>query len=280
MTSNQVNLSNPILYKISHKEFTGNFHFPIHSHKLAELYLINQGSCHMNIANQDYQFKKGDCVILSPFVLHSLYLKDNENCDVIQIHFDLYHFPSCFVNHHSEPILSYQHFLNTAPSFYQPQLNNQERLFLSELSQTKEGDQLLHFQRELEFYLFLSKHLTQTKQLVKVEQSTKYQYVQSVMHYIELHYGNPITLETISKELNVSDHYLNKLFKSYTGTTIKHYLTLYRLNRSIEWMSESDRSLTFIAQEVGFHDLQHYSKTFQKYFNTSPRDFRQLLRKY
>ncbi|HFI0119805.1 TPA: helix-turn-helix domain-containing protein [Streptococcus suis] len=280
MTTNQLNLSNPILYKVSHKEFTGNFHFPIHSHKLAELYLINHGSCHMNIANQVYQFKKGDCVILSPFVLHSLYLADDENCDVIQIHFDLYHFPTSFISQQTEPILSYQHFLNKAPSFYQPTLTKQEKLFLSDLTPANENNQLLHFQQELEFCLFLSKHLTQTRKMAKVEQTSKYHYVQSVMHYIELHYGNPITLDTISKHLNVSDHYLNKLFKSYTGTTIKHYLTLYRLNRSIEWMSESDKSLTFIAQEVGFHDLQHYSKTFLKYFNTSPRDFRQLLRKY
>ncbi|HEL1585650.1 TPA: helix-turn-helix domain-containing protein [Streptococcus suis] len=278
MVENSIHLSQQILYKRSHKTFAKGYHFPIHAHRLSELYLILEGSCQMDLANKTYQFQAGDCVILAPFVIHSLTIPKEDTCTVIQLHFDLYHFPHFLVGQDRQnPFEMIDLFKDTnSHLLFQP--TEEEAAYLLQSGRLPLPPDLYESSlQQLEFTVFLTKILYRIKREPEGRPELGSRYVQNTLEYIHHHFSNQLLLATIAKELNITPHYLNKLFKAETGTTIKHYLTLYRLNRSVELMSRTKKSLTFIAQEVGFNDVQHYSKTFRKYFNTSPRQFRQLM---
>lgn len=75
--------------------------------------------------------------------------------------------------------------------------------------------------------------------------------------------------EDIAKELQISVRYLSTLFKKYMNITLSNYINIYRINKSIELM-QSDKSLTEIAQLVGFKDSQHYSKLFMTIIGETP----------
>ena len=79
--------------------------------------------------------------------------------------------------------------------------------------------------------------------------------------------------EDIAKELQISVRYLSTLFKKYMNITLSNYINIYRINKSIELM-QSDKSLTEIAQLVGFKDFQHYSKLFMTIIGETPSSYR------
>ena len=91
------------------------------------------------------------------------------------------------------------------------------------------------------------------------------------MNYIQTHYATKILQEDIAQQLHISVRYLSKLFKSYMGVTLSNYINIYRINRSIELMQDTNLTLTEIALQVGFKDSQHYSQSlWEALFNATP----------
>ena len=56
--------------------------------------------------------------------------------------------------------------------------------------------------------------------------------------------------------------------------TLSNYINIYRINKSIDLMQDTDKSLTEIAQMVGLKDSQHYSKLFMTVIGESPSSYR------
>jgi len=97
------------------------------------------------------------------------------------------------------------------------------------------------------------------------------------LNYIQTHYATKILQEDIAQQLHISVRYLSKLFKSYMGVTLSNYINIYRINRSIELMQDTNLTLTEIALQVGFKDSQHYSKVFGSVINATPSQYRKTF---
>ncbi|MCI8628473.1 MAG: helix-turn-helix transcriptional regulator [Firmicutes bacterium] len=65
-----------------------------------------------------------------------------------------------------------------------------------------------------------------------------------------------------------------KLFRSYINQTPNAYLISYRLNQSIKLLCNTDKSISDIAFDVGFHGASYYSETFRKWFGISPTKYK------
>lgn len=57
------------------------------------------------------------------------------------------------------------------------------------------------------------------------------------------------------------------------------YVIEYRIQRSIELLQLSERSITEIAYEVGFNSTSYYINQFRKTMNSTPLRFRRELNK-
>ena len=66
-----------------------------------------------------------------------------------------------------------------------------------------------------------------------------------------------------------------RIFKRLYGTTPFQYLVHYRLTRSVYYLSETDKSISQIAQSVGFCSSSYYTKCFRSEYNCTPLKFRQ-----
>jgi two-component system response regulator YesN len=98
------------------------------------------------------------------------------------------------------------------------------------------------------------------------------------LEIVEDKYMESLSIQQISKELNVSPNYLSSLFKKEIGMNFVEYLTQYRLRKSIELMNDSSLKLYEIAGKVGYEDENYYSKVFRKYYHMSPSEFRGIQR--
>ncbi|PWJ42578.1 AraC family transcriptional regulator [Sediminitomix flava] len=82
----------------------------------------------------------------------------------------------------------------------------------------------------------------------------------------------------LAKAVNLSLRKLQRQFKQVFGMTVTDYIQKKRMENAIEMLSNGKSSITDIAMKLGFASVGHFSSTFKKYFQLTPRAYQQKLR--
>jgi AraC-type DNA-binding domain-containing proteins len=98
--------------------------------------------------------------------------------------------------------------------------------------------------------------------------------VDSVITYINEHFAEPLTIESIGREFGISISHLSREYKRYTGFPLGHYLICTRIENAKLLLQRSDMSIEFIGEAVGFNDNAHFVQIFKKYEGMTPLKFR------
>lgn len=96
------------------------------------------------------------------------------------------------------------------------------------------------------------------------------------LDYINAHYAEPIGLEQIADLLNIDKAHCCRLFKQAVGMPFLQYLHRLRVYHAERLLSETDCSVSEIADRVGFCSAAYFAETFKKIHAHSPRDHRRL----
>lgn len=120
------------------------------------------------------------------------------------------------------------------------------------------------------------------KQLnIQEENQRENAYYQKALAYIHENYQKNINITEIADAIGISYVYLNKIFKTYHGSDTKliDYLNLIRINKSAELLQQTDASIAVIAEQVGYNNVQSFSRFFKKYKSMTPGEWRKKYRK-
>lgn len=96
------------------------------------------------------------------------------------------------------------------------------------------------------------------------------------LEYINAHYAEPIALEQISALLNIDKAHCCRLFKKAVGMPFLQYLHRLRIYRTEQLLTETDLSVSEIADRVGFCSAAYFAETFKKVHSHTPREHRRL----
>ena len=94
--------------------------------------------------------------------------------------------------------------------------------------------------------------------------------------YIEQHYAEPITLNTIAELVQLNPIYFSSLFKRETGKNFTEYLTEYRVKIAKEMLRSTNKNVNEIADALGYADARYFSKVFKKEVGVKPTDYRKI----
>jgi AraC-like DNA-binding protein len=97
----------------------------------------------------------------------------------------------------------------------------------------------------------------------------------AVRRYIDLHFKEPLTLELLAQEAHMNKFYLSHAFKREYGISPISYMISRRINESKYLLTETDLSMSQIAQLLGFSSLSYFSQVFHKTQGISAMEFRQ-----
>lgn len=95
-----------------------------------------------------------------------------------------------------------------------------------------------------------------------------------VVAYISEHYCEKIYVEKLADMINVSPDYFTKMFKDSIGKTPIEYINGLRINKSMQMLFETKKSMADIANEIGFCNPNYFHKIFKQYINESPLAYR------
>lgn len=93
--------------------------------------------------------------------------------------------------------------------------------------------------------------------------------------YINANYHKEISLDEVSREVDISPYYFSKIFKDETGENFIEYVTGIRMEKAKELLVSSGLSMKEICAKIGYSDPNYFSRTFKKNVGVTPTEYKE-----
>lgn len=100
--------------------------------------------------------------------------------------------------------------------------------------------------------------------------------VSDILHYLNRHVNEPVTLDSLCERFYISKHHLNKVFRRATGTTVFDYLLHKRVILAQELLI-GGMSAQEAAACAGFGDYSSFYRSYRRILGHSPLKDRGVL---
>lgn len=101
--------------------------------------------------------------------------------------------------------------------------------------------------------------------------------VESIIQYIDNNLSHNFTLEELAEMAHLHPTHFIRQFKKLTGTTPIKYITAKRMYYAWAKLAHTSMSVAEIMTHIGYSDHAHFSRTFKKYYEISPRQYRKEM---
>lgn len=112
------------------------------------------------------------------------------------------------------------------------------------------------------------------KAAVPSRQAQNLAILKDMLQFIQGNFSQKLTLEDIAASGGVCKSTCCALFRQYLKQSPLSYVTVCRLNKSVELMDTTDLTFSEISGRVGFSGSSYYSETFRRVFGLSPSEYR------
>ena len=98
--------------------------------------------------------------------------------------------------------------------------------------------------------------------------------IKSTTEYIEGNILEPLNLDNISENVNISKFHLLRIWKGATSTGLMEYVRRRRIALSLGDLIHDHNSIEFISSKYSFGCERTYNRVFKEEFNTTPAKWR------
>lgn len=100
-----------------------------------------------------------------------------------------------------------------------------------------------------------------------------------IQRYLDTHYSEPLTLQSISQALNVSEYYLAHVFKDETGMPPMQYVMKRRMGEAQTLLMDTNLPIAEISEQIGYGNPWNFSTAFSRCVGMSPSQYRKSFKK-
>ncbi len=240
----------------------GALHPHWHEH-LEILYFLHSG-CVFSLDGKSFEVEKGDIVVVNSNEIHSFVSKEPVP------HLFMLIWPEFFQDVDFENIILKSHIKND--EFVKECILK----MYDEYYKKREG-----YDMQIKGHAyFLMTHLLRgyTKERISEYEislkKAKIKRIAVILEYISAHYQENITTAEIAKMCYLSESYLCRFFKRSIGKSVTSYINEMRVEKAAVLLLNTDESVTDIAMNVGFSDLNYFSRIFKRIKGKSPKEFK------
>ncbi len=257
-----------------------SFYQLLHQHKELQISQIISGEGTLIVGDTVNSYKEGDIVILGGDLPHVFKTESGENVisHMITIFFTKESFgPEFFYTEELKYLLS---FFEKANNGFRIRSRQQQVILLFE--------QLFNATKLDRFILFLqimkTINLSKFEYLSNSNSEKKYNDIEgrrmsAVFEFTMNNFRNEISLARIAQEATMTKNAFCKYFKKRTNKTYTTFLNELRIEEACRIIqSQTDQSITEIAELSGFNNISNFNRKFKQLKNKTPRDYRKELR--
>ncbi len=244
--------------------------YQIHCHKEYEIYYFLEGDVDYLVEGKLYHPTPHSILLLSPLVFHGVKVKSARPYKRITLHLN----PN-LLNTERRPLLLAAFPNNEKHSakevYYENTGSYQFQSFFEALAALSDQSEIIRNQLLPTYVEAILAQLTvmcQTLSSVQVEPSTS-GVITDIIAYLNQNLTDHITLDRLSKHFGISKHYLNRVFRKATGTTIGDYL-IYKRVIYAQQLLINGASAAEAAAQSGFRDYSVFYRAYRKHIGHAP----------
>ena len=117
----------------------------------------------------------------------------------------------------------------------------------------------------------------ETEKLASRKKSTRvemYQRIHYAKDFIDSNYTQDLSLSDIAKTALLSENHLLRCFKQVFGVSPFKYISLLRIQEASRQLSNSDKTISEIAMDVGYSSMSNFSHYFKSIMGASPTQYK------
>ncbi|MFC4598138.1 helix-turn-helix domain-containing protein [Cohnella hongkongensis] len=99
--------------------------------------------------------------------------------------------------------------------------------------------------------------------------------IRQAVDYLQAHYMDELTLETVCERVHMSGAYFSRLFQRETGVTFTAYLTRLRLQEAKRLLQHTELPVYEIAERSGYRNTRYFMKLFKETVGHTPTEYRE-----
>lgn len=261
-------------YHIAHRTEICNTRIPPHVHDGVEFYLSLSPLPNILLGNQVMTAEPGTLILIPPFCVHRLFDRTDELYDRY-----ILSLKSAWLNHlfpqKKEPypyLRDAGHPLLLFPSgsrLYAMQNTLDELLTFQGNCTFSSIKCLMEFMAQVDVLV----HLQDSENGKRLRISTTQQTVTDMIHYLDEHIGESISLSDLSRQFTYNPDYISRIFKKHTNTTVSGYIVLRKMARARQLLSEG-HTVTQVQLMTGYSSYAHFARTFKEQVGIPPAAYR------
>ena len=105
-----------------------------------------------------------------------------------------------------------------------------------------------------------------------------YEDILQIQAWLQQHYNEPLNIEQLAKQFDLSTRSLNRRFKDASQQTPKQYIQQLRIDAAKELLRQTNLTIGDISGHVGYLDVSYFSEIFKKEIGYTPKAYRLSVR--
>lgn len=249
-------------------------------HEYYQIVFILSGEGKIFVEGVEHEVKVNDLYIFKPNVKHAIHASLTKNLNTAEVKF--------FSNNITNTAR-----LNQLEYLVKENNGRIRNTFISIIDEVKESDiytetVINHLLNQLIIFLTRQKYRDAEDRLNSLSPPLKIctetiqtgkqgDTLDSIVEYINKEYSKEIKLNDLAEMIYLSPVYFCSVFKERYGVSPIQYLQKVRLENAKNMLSNSDESVTKIAEKVGFQSVHYFSRFFKNKEGVTPNKYRRRL---
>ncbi|MDD2969006.1 MAG: AraC family transcriptional regulator [Lachnospiraceae bacterium] len=243
----------------------GNYQVVKHWHNTVELFLVFEGNIDFYINSVYYPISKNQFILVNSNEIHSIDAPRENLTIVLQIP------QETFEAYREEEYILFKSTRYEEDSELISLIRNMYRIYADK----KYGYELevkSYFYKLL--YILITKYKEKDIDKERIRQNRQLEKLSHITEFIQEHYQDDITLESVASKFGFSPTYLSRIFQKYAKINYKSYLLDVRVQHGFKELMNTEKSVSEIAENNGFPDSRSFSKAFCKRYGVLPSVYR------
>ncbi len=262
--------------EIHHYKDSEELTVDIHNHDFYEILFFISGSVSYKIESRVYLPQAGDILLVSPFELHNPTVDPSQTYERIVLWIAKSYLDQ-FIGDYADLTVSFD--------THQPNHTNLVRLsapkqailrellegILIEWQGTRFGNRAMAGAYLCQILVEINRSLLESNERYEQKDKTN-PLIDSVLAYINTHYSEDLSLDTLSSLFYINKYHLSHEFNRVVGISAYRYIIQKRLIMARQ-MLLAGTPPTSVYQNCGFSDYANFYRAFKSKYGLSPKEF-------